>query len=346
MAETVSLPYLEALKGKFVRVYKGGPESREGRLVEVRSDYIVLQTEENHLVYYAIEHLKIVVENAKRALNLCPINDKGFVYPETFIGALEALQDSCIQVNGGGPTSKVGRVIDVKEEFLVLSTEREGLVLFPISHIKSVIVVEFACRELPPQDLYEGIDSLNGILSRLIHNWVSVSAGGPERVEGILIEVAEEYIVVVHNEELFYVTTEHIQFVALSVRIEETCCESSSSSSSCESSSSSSSCESSSSSSSCESSSSSSSCESSSSSSSCESSSSSSSCESSSSSSSCESSSSSSSCESSSSSSSCESSSSSSSNESSGRGQRRVRSNQFKQLWLENLIKASSQNNK
>ena len=336
MAETVSLPYLEALKGKFVRVYKGGPESREGRLVEVRSDYIVLHTEENQLVYYAIEHLKIVVENAKKALDLCPINNGEIVYPGTFLGALETLRDSCIQVNGGGPTSKVGRVVDVKEEFLVLSTEKEGLVLFPISHIKSVTVVEFACREIPSQDLYDGIDSLNGILSRLIHNWVSVSAGGPERVEGILIEVAEAYIVVVHNEELFYVTTEHIQFIALSVRIVETCCESSSSSS----------CESSSSSSSCESSSSSSSYESSSSSSSCESSSSSSSCESSSSSIVFESSSSSSSDESSSSSSSEESSSSSSSNESSGRGQRRVRSNAFKQIWLENLIKAANQNTK
>ncbi|WP_285765449.1 hypothetical protein [Peribacillus sp. SI8-4] len=324
MAETVSLPYLEALKGKFVRVYKGGPESREGRLIEVRSDYIVLQTEENQIVYYPIEHLKIVVENARKVLDLCPINDKEIVYPGTFLGALEALQDSCIQVNGGGPASKIGRVIDVKDEFLVLSTEKEGLVLFSISHIKSVTVVEFACRELPPQDIYDGIDTLNGILSRLIHNWVSVSAGGPERVEGILIEVAETYIVVVHNEELFYVTTEHIQFLVLSVWIEDNCCESSSSSS-CESSSSSSSCESSSSSSSCESSSSSSSCESSSSSSSCESSSSSSSCESS---------------------AIVESSSSSSSEESSGRGQGRPRTNTFKQLWLENLIKAASQNTK
>ncbi|SNS61794.1 spore coat protein B [Bacillus sp. OK838] len=221
MEETVGLPYLEALTGKFVRAFKGGPDSREGKLLTVQSDYIVIQTEQNQLVYFAIEHLKIVVGNAKKTqLDLSSINEEETVYPANFLGVLESLQTSSIQVNGGGPASKVGRVVDVKEEFLVISTEKEGLVLYPISHIKSVTVLELAENELLPQ-FGDGTETINGLLSRLVHNWVSISAGGPNKVEGILMEVTDSHLIVVHHEELFYVTTDHVQFVVITVQVNE-----------------------------------------------------------------------------------------------------------------------------
>ncbi|MDV7764440.1 hypothetical protein [Peribacillus sp. CSMR9] len=223
MEETVGLPYLEALTGKFVRVFKGGPDSREGKLLTVQSDYIVIQTEQNQLVYFAIEHLKIVVGNAKKTqLDLSSINEEETVYPANFLGVLESLQTSSIQVNGGGPASKVGRVVDVKEEFLVISTEKDGLVLYPISHIKSVTVLELADNELLPQ-FGDGTETINGLLSRLVHNWVSISAGGPNKVEGILMEVTDSHLIVVHHEELFYVTTDHVQFVVITVQVNENC---------------------------------------------------------------------------------------------------------------------------
>ncbi|MFE4130397.1 hypothetical protein [Peribacillus sp. YIM B13482] len=223
MEETVGLPYLEALTGKFVRAFKGGPDSREGKLLTVQSDYIVIQTEQNQLVYFAIEHLKIVVGNAKKSqLDLCSINEEETVYPANFLGMLESLQTSIIQVNGGGPASKVGQVVDVKEEFLVLSSENDGLVLYPISHIKSVTVLELADNELLPQ-FGDGTETINGLLSQLVHNWVSVSAGGPNKVEGILMEVTDSHLIVVHHEELFYVTTDHVQFVVITVQVNENC---------------------------------------------------------------------------------------------------------------------------
>ena len=315
MAEIISLPYLEALKGKFVKVYKGGPDSREGRLIEVNAEYIVILTEERQLVYYTIAQLKIVVANAKKSReDLLPPFDDAYAFPPTFLGLLQTLGSSFVQVNGGGPASKVGRIINVTAEYIVLSTKKDGLVLFPIALIKSVALVEVSFNSKWPEFPVVPFETLNGALTQLVYFWISVSAGGPEKVEGVLIQVASEYIVLVNKDEIFYITTDQIQSIGLffprekdggkndkNKSNESSSSESSSSeSSSCESSSSeSSSCESSSSeSSSCESSSSyeSSSCESSSSyeSSSCESSSSeSSSCESSSSyesSSSCESS--------------------------------------------------------
>ncbi|MGE7601101.1 hypothetical protein ACQKL5_01235 [Peribacillus sp. NPDC097675] len=376
MAEIISLPYLEALQGKFVRVFKGGPDSREGRLIEVNAEYIVLLTEDRQLVYYTIAQLKIVVVNAKKSReDLLPPFDDGYAFAPTFLGLLETLDTRYVQVNGGGPASKIGRIIEVTAEFIVLSTKKDGLVLFPIALIKSVAIVETSFHSRWPEFPIVDIPTLNGALTQLVYFWISVHAGGPEKVEGVLIQVTEEYIVVVNKDEIFYLTTGQIQSIGLFFPREndgggngnesssdESSSSSHESSSSSESSSSESSSSSFESSSSCESSSSeSSSCESSSSSfessSSCESSSSESSsceCKAVESSSSCESSSSeSSSCESSSSSfesssSSCESSSHESSDVCKKRRRRhrkdqsRPRVNTFKKLWLENLIKASN----
>ena len=216
MAEIISLPYLDALKGKYVKVFKGGPESREGRLLEVNGEYIVIQTEENQLVYYSVAHLKVVVGNAKKTqTDYLPLLDDSHVYPETFSGLLETLNSSFVQVNGGGPASKVGQIIDIKPEYLVLSTEKDGLVLFPLAHIKSVALVEDAFhsswREFPT----DGYDTLSEILSQMIYLWGSISAGGPEKVEGVLMEVAENHIVVVNNDQILYIPTDQIHFIGI-----------------------------------------------------------------------------------------------------------------------------------
>lgn len=216
MAEIISLPYLEALQGKFVRVFKGGPDSREGRLIEVNAEYIVLLTEDKQLVYYTIAQLKIVVVNAKKSReDLLPPFDDGYAFPPTFLGLLETLDNRYVQVNGGGPASKIGRIIEVTPEFIVLSTKKDGLVLFPIALIKSVAIVETSFHSKWPEFPIVDIPTLNGALTQLIYFWISVNAGGPEKVEGVLIQVTEEYIVVVNKDEIFYVTTDQIQSIGL-----------------------------------------------------------------------------------------------------------------------------------
>ncbi|MFJ7828918.1 DUF2642 domain-containing protein [Peribacillus sp. NPDC046944] len=216
MAEIISLPYLQALQGKFVRVFKGGPDSREGRLIEVNDEYIVLLTEEKQLVYYTIAQLKIVVVNAKKSQeDVLPPFDDGYAFPPTFVGLLETLDNRFVQVNGGGPASKIGQIVEVTTEYIVLSTKKDGLVLFPIALIKSVAIVEVSFRSTWPEFPDVPNDTLNGALTQLIYSWISVHAGGPEKVEGVLIQVEEDYIVVVNKDEIFYITTDQIQSIGL-----------------------------------------------------------------------------------------------------------------------------------
>jgi spore coat protein B len=52
MSDKLNFNFLKSLKGRVVRTYKGGPESNIGKLLSVGSDYFVIQTEENEIVYY------------------------------------------------------------------------------------------------------------------------------------------------------------------------------------------------------------------------------------------------------------------------------------------------------
>ncbi|PEJ25975.1 hypothetical protein CN689_25350 [Peribacillus butanolivorans] len=222
MEETVSLPYLEALKGKFVKVFKGGPDSREGKLLEVKDDYIVLQTKDKQLVYYASQYLKIVIGKAKKSdVGVFPV-EEARVFPNTFLEVLETLVSSTIKVNGGGPESKIGQVLDAKEEFLVLSTEKDGLVVFPYTNVKNVTILESQSNDdFKPAATFTDAITFNDVLSLLIHNWVSINTGGLEKVGGVLVEVADEHVIVVQNEEIFYVTTEQIKVLSLAMHADE-----------------------------------------------------------------------------------------------------------------------------
>ena len=66
---------LELLVGRSIRVDRGGPESRMGKLLAVKDDHIVIFNEDDGMLYYRIDHIKSlsadtrdysdVVENAQ-----------------------------------------------------------------------------------------------------------------------------------------------------------------------------------------------------------------------------------------------------------------------------------------
>ncbi len=57
--------YFDALKGKTVTIYRGGPESKSGKLLDVQSDYLTLYTQNNGVIYYQAEHVKSISEDSK-----------------------------------------------------------------------------------------------------------------------------------------------------------------------------------------------------------------------------------------------------------------------------------------
>jgi len=49
---------LDLLVGRSIRVDRGGPESRMGKLLAVKDDHIVIFNEDDGMLYYRIDHIK------------------------------------------------------------------------------------------------------------------------------------------------------------------------------------------------------------------------------------------------------------------------------------------------
>ncbi|USK69322.1 hypothetical protein [Peribacillus asahii] len=226
MADKVGLSYLEKLVGKTVTVFKGGPHSRTGELLAVQSDYLVIKTEDQQVVYYPLTQLKSVIDNTKNSTvsieNLYTrlAAQETIMYPDTFQELVQSLQLGYVQVNGGGPSSSKGYLLDAKSEYIALTTEEKGLVFYRLDQIKSLSTAESEFSEVLPTIAFGGSELFTDLLRSLLLQWTTVNHG-PDKVEGILIEVNDEYSVLVKHKEVIYVPNDSINFVAQKVAVEE-----------------------------------------------------------------------------------------------------------------------------
>ncbi|WKB34803.1 hypothetical protein QS257_12940 [Terrilactibacillus sp. S3-3] len=136
MFNTVSVDVLEDYIGSHVKINIGGPESREGILLAIKSDYLVLLTKSDGVVYYQTSHIKgASVDTEEEPHSLAP--DVSFLKFSTFERVLEALRYKKVKVNRGGPESIEGVLNEIKDDTLIL-TVKDTLVFITIFHIKSI----------------------------------------------------------------------------------------------------------------------------------------------------------------------------------------------------------------
>lgn len=223
MADTINLTYLTDLVGRVVKINKAGPDLRTGKLLEVNDDYLTLQTKDQQVVYYQLKHIKAVVEDTKGNVNPTDYPELRFYEEDTKTmgDLLNQLLLGSVQINGGGPASRVGRLLAVNDEFLTLETKKEGLVLYQLDHIKSVNEVEQ--KEKENESVYElepafaEAVTLPQLFAALKRQWVTVN-NGPDKVEGVLSEYDDETLVIVHDKEVYYVSTFHLQSIVVPIQ--------------------------------------------------------------------------------------------------------------------------------
>lgn len=143
---------LEHLIGSKVRIFRGGPESRDGVLLDTQSDYLALYTKEDGVVYYNLSHIKSVIKNAKDGQNPHKTDEELCMKAYSFQDLLRNLKGSHIQIDRGGPESRDGKLLDVFSDFLVLETKKEGVIYYKTHHIKSVSVIESKERNAEEHD--------------------------------------------------------------------------------------------------------------------------------------------------------------------------------------------------
>ncbi|MCG3084177.1 spore coat protein CotH [Anoxybacillus sp. LAT_35] len=223
---------LKALIGKTVTVYRGGPESKTGKLVDVQVDYLALANEnEASIIYYVMHHVQSISENA-RANSLPSFSSSNNtiepVRAKSFKELLCDLISRRIKINQGGPESKQGTLLDVNDDHIVLFTEDDGVVFYHLQHIKSIYVqmekeediteendetteLEKATNNVPP---YVKTPNFSALFTELTHTWVSINRGGPEAIEGILVPEGDGYCTVFNGDEIIRMNPNHIKSIS------------------------------------------------------------------------------------------------------------------------------------
>jgi spore coat protein B len=274
--------FMESLIGKTVTVYRGGPESKTGRLIAVQPDYIVLlpenQQQDTPVIYYYLQHVPSISENVKtNSIQQSSVTNNEekikFVQSHSFQGLLKGLINSNIKVNQGGPEAKLGKLLNVIDNYIFLFTEDDGVVFYNINHIKSVtsqatneakevvvseqatnearevVVSEQATNEarevvvdeqatnearevvvgeqatneareviVSEQESYINIEDFQDLFSYLTNKWVSINRGGPEAVEGVLVQGIDGHYMLVNNAEVIRVNPYHIKSISCGPR--------------------------------------------------------------------------------------------------------------------------------
>lgn len=233
--------YLSSLIGRAVQVYKGGPDSNVGVLLNVNSDYLTLQKEDGEIIYYKTEHIKSIRENSQIRFNsVLKVYDANNLFKaDTFNELAVNFKDQTVRINGNGPESKLGTLLDVRDDFFVLSTDVDGLIFYKEHHVKSLShsipaatndaqeieevdkvkdgsssIAEEAVEEVNKfAEMYNQIaaDTMNDLLSNLKYSWIKINRKGPESIEGMLVEANEDYLVLVVNNEIFRISTFHVK---------------------------------------------------------------------------------------------------------------------------------------
>ncbi|EKN70052.1 spore coat protein B [Neobacillus bataviensis LMG 21833] len=125
--------------GKTIRVDRGGPESRIGKLLAVFEDYFVLLTETDGVVYYKTNHIRSVTESSKDILNFgLKVPEKlDYKTAENFHKLLESIRFQWVKINRGGSESLEGVLSDSNKHYASLIVKDE-VVRFSMKHIRNI----------------------------------------------------------------------------------------------------------------------------------------------------------------------------------------------------------------
>lgn len=125
--------------GKTIRVDRGGPESRMGKVLAVFEDYFVLLTERDGVVYYKTNHIRSVTESSRDLLKLGVNIPKDFEYKtgENFVKLLESIRYQWVRINRGGTEALEGVLNDVNKDIASLIVKEE-VVRFSMKHIRNI----------------------------------------------------------------------------------------------------------------------------------------------------------------------------------------------------------------
>ncbi|AXI40026.1 hypothetical protein CX649_10440 [Bacillaceae bacterium ZC4] len=207
--------YVKSLVGKMIKVNRGGPESKSGLLLEVKTDYLALYLfESNNVVYYQLKHIKSITENSKTNFKPFRLEDveQNASKSDSFRRLMKLFQYEYLQINQGGPEAISGKLLDVTNHYAVLYKD-DRVIYLNLEHIKSFSLNKSKNAEEKETVRYLKVKTFDEILNYFIHKWVSINLGGPEALEGVLSYSGNGTFILINKEEVIRIQPFHVRSI-------------------------------------------------------------------------------------------------------------------------------------
>ncbi|KQY91189.1 hypothetical protein ASD24_24050 [Paenibacillus sp. Root52] len=130
---------MRGLLGREIKINRGGPDSVQGTLTDVRWDYMAINCKEG-IVYVNESHVKSITDTGRSGGNRNAAMGNP-IPSNTFLGVMQALRFRRVQINRGGPEKVEGILADANQTQLIMALKNQEIVRIPIQHVKSVSVV-------------------------------------------------------------------------------------------------------------------------------------------------------------------------------------------------------------
>ncbi|MBG9452553.1 hypothetical protein ABE61_00215 [Lysinibacillus sphaericus] len=130
---------LLTLMNKVIRVDRGGPESRIGKLMAAEDDHFVLLTEKDGIVYYKTQHIKSITLNSRDGMEFSvedPATDSYLLAPD-FKTVVSSLRHNWVKVNRGGPEMLEGIMDEVTDDYITIFSKEE-IIRLAMYHVRNI----------------------------------------------------------------------------------------------------------------------------------------------------------------------------------------------------------------
>lgn len=143
---TMDRANMESYVGRSIRVDRGGPQSRTGKLIAVHNDYFVVHTEDEGTLYYKNDHVKsLTVDSFVGSNDDSNGSNNGddantvveYLDADDFVSLIKSMQYSSVQINRGGPEKIEGVIVDANDSEVTVVSGNEIIKLLPF-HIRNI----------------------------------------------------------------------------------------------------------------------------------------------------------------------------------------------------------------
>jgi spore coat protein B len=134
---------------------------------------------------------------------------------------MESMINRQVLINRGEPESRLGYLLAIKDDHLVLQNDEEGIIYYKTGHIKSISLqkdqlIEPMIEESKMESPWLDVNHFDEILENMRLSKVQINRGGPESVHGVLLDYTDGLLTLLANHQIINIFTDHLKNISFS----------------------------------------------------------------------------------------------------------------------------------